>query len=78
MPMPPPKPSTEGKHDRQVAHEMTQIKRALKANGPQYPGDLARMVGADYWDEHRFDRALGLLVADGHVVRGGDGRLQPV
>ena len=29
MPMPPPKPSTEGPRDRQVFHEMGQIVRAI-------------------------------------------------
>ena len=78
MPMPPPKPSTEGHRDRQVTHEMTQIVRALDAHGPQEPGELARRLGAEYWDEHRFDRALALIVADGRVVRLSDGRLQAV
>jgi hypothetical protein len=78
MPMPPPKPSSEGHRDRQVVHEMTQIVRALTTNGPQEPSDLAAKVGADYWDEHRFDRALALVVADGRVVRLSDGRVQAV
>lgn len=78
MPMPPPKPTTEGSRDRQVTHEMSQIVRALTTNGPQAQEELAGMLGADYWDEHRFDRALALLVADGRVVRLSDGRLQAV
>lgn len=78
MPMPPPKPSTEGRRDRQVVHEMSQITRALHTNGPQHPKSLAELVGADYWDEDRFDRALALNVADGHVVRLPDGRVQAV
>ncbi len=76
MPMPPPKPSTEGVRDRQVTHEMQQIMRALHANGPQYPPSLRGLVGADYWDADRFDRALALNVADGRVVRLSDGRVQ--
>ena len=78
MPMPPPKPSTEGQRDRQVTHEMAQIMRALHAKGPQFPNSLATLVGADYWDEDRFDRALALNVADGRVVRIADGRVQAV
>jgi hypothetical protein len=78
MPMPPPKPSTEGDRDRQVVHEITQIVRALNVNGPLGTEELRLRVGADYWDEHRFDRAMALAVADGHVVRSPDGNLQAV
>jgi hypothetical protein len=77
MPMPPPKASTEGRRDRQVFHEMGQIVRALEDSGPSDPDDLARLVGAQYWEGGRFDRALAFAVADGLVVRGADGRLQP-
>ncbi len=75
MPMPPPKPSTEGKRDRQVFHEMGQIVRALEAAGPQQPDQLAALVGATFWEPHRFDRALALAVADGLVFRTDDGAL---
>ena len=75
MPMPPPKPSTEGKRDRQVFHEMGQIVRALEAEGPQPPDELARIVGATYWERDRFDRALALAVADGLVYRTAQGEL---
>ena len=75
MPMPPPKASTEGPRDRQVFHEMGQIVRALEAQGPQQPDDLARLVGADYWEQSRFDRALAMAVSDGLVHRTGDGAL---
>jgi hypothetical protein len=75
MPMPPPKASTEGRRDRQVFHEMGQIVRALEAEGPQRPEDLARIVGATYWEKERFDRALALAVADGLIHRTREGRL---
>ncbi len=75
MPMPPPKPSTEGKRDRQVFHEMGQILRAVEAEGPVPPGELARLVGASYWERDRFDRALAFAVADGLVYRTSDGAL---
>jgi hypothetical protein len=75
MPMPPPKATTEGPRDRQVFHEMGQIVRALEVNGPQQPGDLAGLVGADYWEHSRFDRALALAVSDGLVQRTADGAL---
>ncbi|MET0784886.1 MAG: hypothetical protein ABWY53_11200 [Leifsonia flava] len=75
MPMPPPKPSTEGRRDRQVFHEMGQLVRALEQNGAQQPEDLARLVGADYWDKGRFERALSLALSDGLIVRTADGSL---
>ncbi|MGI8578306.1 MAG: hypothetical protein ACR2KG_10420 [Nocardioidaceae bacterium] len=78
MPMPPPKPSTEGIRDRQVTHEMGQIVRALRAEGPMTLERLATMLGATYWDPHRFDRALALAVADGLVVRTAEGQLTVV
>ena len=73
MPMPPPKASTEGPRDRQVFHEMGQIVRALEKNGPQPPDELARIVGADYWESGRFERALELAANDGLVFMTGDG-----
>jgi hypothetical protein len=73
--MPPPKPSTEGRRDRQVFHEMGQIVRALETEGPQRPDDLARLVGAAYWEAHRYDRALAFAVSDGLVHRTRDGAL---
>jgi hypothetical protein len=75
MPMPPPKASTEGKRDRQVFHEMGQIVRALEANGPQTPEQLAAIVGATYWEPHRFDRALAFVVQDGLAYTTSDGLL---
>jgi hypothetical protein len=74
--MPPPKATTESPRDRQVFHEMGQIVRALEQEGPQTPEDLQRLVGATYWEGHRFDRATAFAVADGLVTRTADGRLQ--
>jgi hypothetical protein len=74
MPMPPPKATTESPRDRQVRHEMGQIVRALEDRGPQRLPDLARLVGAPYWEAGRFDRALALAAADGLVVTVGDER----
>lgn len=75
MPMPPPKPSTEGRRDRGVASEEKQIVKALRANGPQSPDDLARLVGAAYWEKDRFERALAFALADGFVHRTSNGSL---
>jgi hypothetical protein len=76
MPMPPPKAATEGPRDRQVFHEMGQNVRALEATGPQSPDDLGRLVGADYWEKDRFDRALAFAAADGLVHRTAEGQLR--
>jgi hypothetical protein len=78
MPMPPPKPTTEGPRDRQINSEMGQIVRALKAQGPLEPDQLASAVGARYWEDGRFDRALAFAIADGHVVRTSGGPLTAV
>jgi hypothetical protein len=78
MPMPPPKASTEGHRDRQVFHEMGQIVRALEQQGPLPADELRRVVGADYWEGGRFDRALAFAAADGLVVRGPDERFTAV
>lgn len=75
MPMPPPKPTTEGPRDRQVFHEMGQIVRALEAVGPQSPEELASLVGAPYWEGGRFERALALAASDGLVHTTGEGRI---
>lgn len=72
MPMPPPKPSTEGPRDRQVTNEMHQIVRALQAHGPQTPEDLAVRVGAPYWETGRYERALDYALGDGLVLRTAD------
>ena len=75
MPMPPPKASTEGPRDRQVFHEMGQIVRALEATAAD--STSSRLVGADYWEGGRFDRALAFAVADGLVHRGPGGVITP-
>jgi hypothetical protein len=74
MPMPPPKPSTEGTRDRQTTHERDQIVRALQDEGPQHREDLERLVGARYWDRGRFDRALTHAVSDGLAMQFADER----
>ena len=77
MPMPPPKPSTEGGRDRHVQHELRQVARAVGAEGPISPDDLARLVGAAYWEPGRFDRAVAFALADGLVHRTAEGLLAP-
>jgi hypothetical protein len=74
MPMPPPKPSVEGRRDRQVKHEIDQILRALRDEGPQSSEHLARLVGAPYWDSGRFEKAVTFAVSDGLVMQMNDGR----
>lgn len=75
MPMPPPKPTTEGPRDRHVVQAMQQLVRALRDQGPVDPEQLATLVGARYWEPGTYDRALALCVADGLAVRQRDGRL---
>jgi hypothetical protein len=65
MPMPPPRATTEGPRDRQVFHEQGMIVRALEARGAMAPEALKEVVGGDFWEEGRFDRALAFVVADG-------------
>lgn len=72
-PMPPPKPTTEGRRDRQVFHEIGQIVRALEAHGPTQPDELREVVGGRWWEEGRFDRALALAASDGLVHLTDDG-----
>jgi hypothetical protein len=76
MPMPPPKASTEGRRDRQVFHEMGQLLRAVEHNGPIDVATLEQLVGATYWEPHRFERALSFALADGLVIRNAEGKLQ--
>jgi hypothetical protein len=78
MPMPPPKPTTEGRRDRHAFHEMGQIMRALRDRGPQDQEELSQLVGAQYWEKGRFERALAFTLADGLVVRTTDGKITPV
>ena len=78
MPMPPPKPSTEGRRDRQVTHEIGQIVSALQAEGPQTLSDLEALLGARFWEGDRFESALAFAIADGLVVSTQDGRLSAV
>ena len=74
-PMPPPKASTEGPRDRHVHHEIGQLVRALQGQGPQHPEELAALVGSEYWEHDRFDRALAFVVQDGLAHRTSDGLL---
>jgi hypothetical protein len=45
MPMPPPNPTTDGRSDPQTRHEVQQVVRALRAEGPIAPGDLEAALG---------------------------------
>ena len=45
----------------------------MEVLGPQRPEDLARAVGAPYWEAGRFDRALAYAVSDGLVFTTGEG-----
>jgi hypothetical protein len=75
MPMPPPKPTTEGPRDRHVTQEIGQIVRALRSRGPLEQHRLSEVVGAEFWETGRWDRALALALADGRVTRTAEGHL---
>lgn len=75
MPMPPPRPSTEPSSDPRRRGEVKQLTRALRAKGPLAVAELAEAVGADFWDRGRFDAATAAGIADGFIVRDGEGRL---
>ncbi|HET7387683.1 MAG TPA: hypothetical protein VFJ19_13580 [Nocardioidaceae bacterium] len=74
MPIPPPPSSTEGHRDRDVRREIAMIVRALEGEGPLELDGLSILVGAKYWEEGRFDRALRLAISDRVVLRMPDDR----
>lgn len=55
--------------DRLAIQEAGQVVRALEANGPRTEEELAVLVGAPYWERHRFHRALSYLLASGVLER---------
>jgi hypothetical protein len=77
MPMPPPRPSTEGR-DRILEHEVAQVLRALRTEGPQSSDDLATLVGARFWEPGRFERAVVDAIANGRIIQLNDGRYSSV
>lgn len=77
MPVPPPRPSTEIR-DRVLAHEVGQITRALRTEGPQSSEDLADLVGGRYWDPGRFEQAIVVAIANGRLIQLNDGRYSTV
>ena len=49
---------------------------AVSALQPLPVDELQRVVGADYWEPNRFERALAFAIADGLVLRNAEGNLQ--
>lgn len=78
MPMPPPRPSSEGIRDHQERHEIGQISRAVSELGPVTTDALAEALGARYWAPGRFEEALRVAIRDGIVVRDSSGTLTAV
>jgi hypothetical protein len=76
MSFPSPRTGAERRRDRQAFHEMGQLVRALEDTGPSTRDELGERVGARYWEDGRFDRALDFAVSDGLVSRSLDGRLE--
>ena len=64
--------------DRQVLHEVGQVFRALEANGACTEEELALLVGAPYWERHRFRRVLTFMKSDGLLSQDGAGALRIV
>ncbi|MGH2474512.1 MAG: hypothetical protein ACRDIL_04550 [Candidatus Limnocylindrales bacterium] len=75
--MPPPRPSTEGR-DRLLEHEVAQVLRALRSEGPQSSEDLAGLVGARFWEPGRFVRAMLAAITNGRIIQLNDGRYSTV
>ena len=49
--------------------------RALEARGPMTVEDLGVVLGADFWEAGRFQRALALAASDGLVHTTADGKV---
>jgi len=50
----------------------------LRTEGPTDADSLQERLAARFWEPGRFERALAHAVADGLVVRSGDGRYAAV
>ena len=77
MPMPPPRPSTD-RLDRLLEHEVAQVLRALRAEGPQSSDDLSTLVRARIWAPGRFERAVLAGITSGRIIQLNDGRYSTV
>jgi hypothetical protein len=75
MPMPPPNPTTDGRSDPQTSHEVQQVVRALRAEGPRPLPELEQVIGARFWDDGHFEHAVAVAVAEGLVRRTPGGSL---
>ncbi|KRF34785.1 hypothetical protein [Nocardioides sp. Soil805] len=75
MPMPPPNPTTDGRSDPQTRHEVQQVVRALREEGPAPVTRLEEVLGARFWDDGRFEHAVAVALTEGLVRRGTDGAL---
>lgn len=64
--------------DRHVLHEVGQVFRALEANGSCTEEELGLLVGAPYWEQHRFRRVLTFMKSDGLLSQDGAGELRIV
>ena len=76
MPMPPPRASTAGTPGGNVKREIDQLVRALRSEGPQGKAELETLVGARFWEQGKFSRALDRAVSRGRIKQLPDGRLE--
>ena len=75
MPNSPQRPNGEQKQlNQRRRREFEQIERALQDQGPSDAETLKRLVGGDYWQAGRFDKALQWAVQKKLLVREDDGR----
>lgn len=79
MPMPPPGPASEPQRNPRRGREFEQLERALKDKGPCDADTLRGLVGGDYWQAGRFDKALSWAIQKKLLIRDDDGsyRLAP-
>ena len=73
--MPPPKPTTEGRRDRQVFRGMGQIVRAVGTEGPILRTACATLVGATWWEEGALRPGPGARGRRRNLCTGLAGRL---
>ncbi len=77
--MPPSGPTSEPQLNQRRGREFEQLERALKDKGPCDADTLRSLVGGDYWQAGRFDKALSWATQKKLLVRDDDGsyRLAP-
>lgn len=76
MPNPPPRPTNDPQLNQRRRREFEQLERALKDKGPADAETLKSLVGGEYWQADRFDKALSWGVQKKLLERDDDGRFR--